>query len=167
MRRWITLGMMTLLAAALFSQVLAQSGTAATLPPFIAALRADMELIADEVFGSGQRPELWTGSADTTSPSIIADIWFDNEQLADEVFGRGQRPADWIGATSSNPALVTRNVRHDLEVLADAVGGTDVRPPGWTGAAPFHRCSRTVLNLVYLLETVYATGIRTAPDTPG
>lgn len=129
---------------------------------FLANLRSDLETLADFTFGGGTRPDSWTGNTDVTAPTIIADIWFDNEQLADKVFGQGLRPSDWISATTPNAALVVRNIRHDLELSANTQIGEGLRPPQWVGASRLYGCERTVLNLVYVLETVYSI----TPNTP-
>ncbi len=121
---------------------------------FVKSLREDMELLADAVFEGG-RPATWTGNTALDSPTVVADLWFDNEQLADAVFGAGVRPPDWIGATTSNAELVTRNIRHDLELAADTALGIGTRPDGWQGAGAIYRCNRTLLNTVYLLNTLY------------
>ncbi len=159
MKRWT--GFVLLAAVAIWllvSSVLAQQTPFQT---FLGDLRNDMELLADRVYGARIRPEAnetaqgWTGNSDVASLTIVADVWYDNEQLADAIFGAGQRPAEWLGATSGNPALVARNVRHDLELAANTFIGVDLRPDGWRGAALFHTCNRTILNLLYLLNTVY------------
>jgi hypothetical protein len=120
-------------------------------------IRTDMEILADRVFGGGSRPDFWTGNLDTTSPNMLADLWFDNEVLADAVFGSGTRPDGWIGATTNNPRLVARNIRHDLELSADAWLGAGSRPGDWVGGVPAYRCSRTVMNSLYILDFFYNT----------
>jgi len=119
--------------------------------------RADLEVLADSVFGLGNRPETWTGNYDVNTTTMIADLWFDNEQLANQIFGVDTRPQDtWFGATSPNPALIIRNVRHDLEISANQVLGLNVRPQEWRGAAKIVTCSRTLQNLVDMLTQFYA-----------
>lgn len=125
-------------------------------------LRNDMELLADRVFGGGSRPDNWLGTTDFTADNMLADLWVDNEILADAVFGAGVRPAGWIGATSRNAELVARNLRHDLEIAADEWLGEGQRPEEWVGGPVLTRCSRTVMNTVYLLGEFY--GVR--PETP-
>jgi hypothetical protein len=155
---WLAFALLTL---GLAVSVLAQQQTVSTTnqaPDLLALLsdiRADQEVIADFVFGGGSRPATWIANRDVSSPSIVADSWFNNEQIAEEVFGAGRRPLVWIGATSSNALIVIRNVRHDLELAADAVFGADQRPPNWTGGPRLFRCSRTIMNTVRLLETLY------------
>ncbi len=152
--------------AAVFANVAAQTTISTRnqnqFQTFLANLRSDLEMLADFTFGGGARPDAWTGNADVNTPTIIADLWFDNEQLADQIFGQGMRPPDWIGATTPNAALVVRNIRHDLELSAETQIGTGLRPPNWVGANKLYSCERTVLNLVYLLETVY----NITPTTP-
>lgn len=159
MKRWTGFVLLAAIAAwILVSSVLAQQTPFQT---FLTNVRNDIELLADRVYGARIRPEAdenaqgWTGNSDVASQTIVADIWYDNEQLADAIFGVGQRPADWLGATSGNPELVARNVRHDLEIAANAFIGVDLRPDGWRGAALYHTCSRTILNILYLLNTFY------------
>lgn len=140
-------------------------------------IRHDLELLADFVFGGGERPEgLWLGNTDFTSESMLADLWLDNEQLADELYGVGLRPGDWIGATSRNADLVARNLRHDLEKAATDFfsGNLDVeapvevgpqenlRPDDWIGGPRITECSRTLMNIVLVLGESF--GVR--PTTP-
>jgi hypothetical protein len=159
--RWVqrlAFGLLMLAAAVtgLAQQQPASTGVQALdLSALLRDIRADQEVMADFVFGGGSRPTTWVSNRDVNSPSIIADSWFNNEQLADQVFGTGQRPLVWIGATSSNALIVVRNVRHDLELTADAVFGAGQRPPNWTGGPRLFRCSRTIMNTVQLLETLY------------
>lgn len=121
----------------------------------LANTRADQETLADRVFGLGVRPEDWLGTDDFDNPAYLADLWFDNERMADALYGQGTRPEDWISATTQIPDLVARNIRHDLELMADTEFGTDLRPAEWIGAGPLPTCDRTLLNAVYLLDTVY------------
>ncbi|MBZ0296972.1 MAG: hypothetical protein K8L99_30710, partial [Anaerolineae bacterium] len=65
-------------------------------------LRADLELLANEVLGLEQRPAGWTFNTDQTTATFISDLWFDNELLANEIFGETTRPADWFGANNSS-----------------------------------------------------------------
>lgn len=138
------------------------AATALAIPPkqenllqlSVQQIRQDTELLGDLVFGGGERPETWTGNTDLGSPNVLADLWFDHEQLADAVFGQGVRPEGWIGATTSNPTLVARNIRHDIELIADELIG-DNRPDDWQGTDRLVRCSRDILNTVYLLQTYF------------
>ncbi|NDJ60192.1 MAG: hypothetical protein GYB67_03655, partial [Chloroflexi bacterium] len=116
--------------------------------------RQDMEVLADTVFGVGQRPLAWTGDNDLESPTFQIDLWFDNEQLADEVFGLNVRPDTWLGAPVPAPAAIARNVRHDLELTADQVLGGS-RPVEWRGGPPVQRCSRELQNILDLLAQFY------------
>src|SRR5690606_34107077 len=125
--------------------------------------QADVELLADEVFGVDTRPESWTNNEDVESPVFVVDLWLNNELLADELFGDGGRPDEWFGATSSNPEILGRNIRHDLELLADQIYGSAFdRPEAWSGAGSIYRCSRTVQNLVRILDASY----NVRPNTP-
>ncbi len=124
---------------------------------FLLEARNDLEALANEVIGIGERPETWKGNEDLSSEVFVPDLWFDNEQLADSVFDVGQRPANWFSlpADPANTTLISRNVRHDLELMADAIFGEQVRPDAWNGAAQIYRCSRTTQNTVRLLDTIY------------
>lgn len=128
-------------------------------------LRNDLEALADRVYGGGQRPPGWTGNADVNASTIIADIWFDHELIADAVFTVGVRPPDWISATTSDTELLLRNIRHDIELASDTFIGLNLRPDGWIGAEPFHRCSRTIMNLLYLLRIFYSQTSSVSPAT--
>lgn len=127
-----------------------------TEPTFEAAVRADIELMADEAFGVGIRPETWTGNTDPETGNYIADLFYDNEQLADRVFGMGVRPDDWFGASSPTPSLIVRNIRHDLELTAsEFYGSRTARPVGWIGAPAIVRCDRALQNIVLILDRDY------------
>ncbi len=129
------------------------------LQRFQVQIRADMELLAEEVFGAGLRPDTWTGNSNVNTPNFSADLFFDNEQLADTVFGIGQRDDNWFGITSADPELVARNIRHDLELTATRFRGGEGRPFGWIGAPKIYTCSQSLQNLVRILEREY--GVRT------
>lgn len=124
--------------------------------------RADLEQLANDVLGAGQRPPTWTFNVNNVnSPTFIADMWYDNEQLADQIFGK-ERPAGWAGApTTQNPLIVVRNIRHDLELAADAHYGLGQRPAGWRGGPPITACDRAVQNLVQILATAYTYNFQT------
>lgn len=130
---------------------------------FLLETRADLELLGNGVLGEGVRPQTWTFNFDANAQSFIADLWFDNEQLADTIFGVGQRPPDWIGATSSNAVIVARNLRHDVERAADTFYAQRglTRPPEWRGANAIFRCTRTIQNIVMLLDNLYAVRPKT------
>lgn len=153
--RWSLLG--TLIAIVVFGTVLA-------VPPLqenlfqlsLLELRNDVEIVADRVFGGANRPEGWTGETDVTSESAtLAGLYLDNELLADEIFGMRLRPRDWIGATTNNAEIVARNIRHDLELSADAFIGEDLRPEEWIGGPLLYRCSRSLMNTVYILDSEF------------
>jgi hypothetical protein len=135
---------------------------------FLSDMRFDLELLADAQFGIGVRSESWTFNDQPNSKTFIADLWYDNEQLADAIFGPGVRPPagwpngtapdSWIGATSSNAIIVARNIRHDLELSAEAFYSGAVsedRPAGWRGADRIYSCSRSLQNLVTLMDVFY------------
>lgn len=151
-RRLIQL-MLILLPLALIGTAMAQPivGT----ETFIFDTRADMELLADEVFGEGIRPEGWTGNVETTSPTTLGDLWYDNELLADEIFEDPDRPEDWAGATVASATIISRNVRHDLELSADEFFGLNTRPDTWRGAPAIIRCDRTLQNNLEMLARFY------------
>ncbi|MCU0496613.1 MAG: hypothetical protein MUF87_04585 [Anaerolineae bacterium] len=129
---------------------------------FLLNLESDLNTLADEVY-SGSRPFSWIVNEDVTSTKFTADLWFNTEQLADEVFGLGIRPPEWFGATTANAELLARNVRHDIELIADQVyGDPDLRPEGWVGARPVFRCSRTIQNILRILDIEF----NTRPETP-
>lgn len=127
--------------------------------------RADLETLANQVFGEGQRPPAWTFNVNNvTSTTFVADMWFDNEQVADQLFNKS-RPPGWIGApTTKDPLIVVRNVRHDLELAADQEYGLNNRPTGWRGGPSLFRCDRTLQNLVGLLTNVFGVKFTTAQD---
>jgi hypothetical protein len=124
-------------------------------PDFLFDVRADLETLADTVFGVEVRPDGWKANFESTSASMGADAWYDGELLADEVFGAGVRPAGWLGATIVSPAALGRNTRHDLELSATTAFGTTARPETWRGAAPIFSCDRTLQNLVLVLANFY------------
>ncbi len=126
-------------------------------------IRVDLEILADDVRGEGDRPEGWTFNVDGASPTFISDLWFDNELLANEIFGAG-RPPGWFGAPVPRQFIVARNVRHDLELAADAHFGGPNRPEEWNGAPPVYTCPRDLQNLVMLLGDVYGVILAT-PET--
>ena len=94
------------------------------------------------------------------------NLWYDNELLADVVFGAGERPENWFSATTLNRDLLVRNVRHDLELTADEVFNGPIRPAFWQGASPLFRCSRTIQNLVRIIDVEYGTPFTTPVTTP-
>ncbi len=134
---------------------------------FLLNTRADVERLADEVLGAGNRPQTWTFNInDTSSQTYLSDLWFDNEQLAAQIFG-ADRPPGWIGApVTQDPVVVARNIRHDLEISAEQVFGPGNRPPDWRGGPALFRCDRAIMNAVRLLQTAYGVQFTTAENTP-
>lgn len=133
---------------------------------FLANTRDDLERLATEVFGGeDQRPPEWTRNEDLAAPTFAVDLWVNNELIANEVFGGDVRPQPWFGATSATPEILARNVRHDLEQTADQVfGGVRNRPEEWIGAPAVYRCSRTLQNVLRVLDVSY--GVRaTTPNS--
>ncbi|MEO0561301.1 MAG: hypothetical protein AAF125_04270 [Chloroflexota bacterium] len=115
---------------------------------FTSALRADIELAANDALGAGVRPPDWTANIDNTSEDYIADLWYDKELLANVIFGENTRPPDWLSVTVDRADILARNTRFDLEILADNIyGGTEIRPPTWSGAADIYTCAREIQNL--------------------
>ncbi len=139
----------------------APSSQSGSFGDFVFDIRADLELLANEVIGPEQRPPGWTFNSNLASATAIADLWFDNELLANVLYGEGARPADWLGVTSQRVELVARNVRHDLELSATQSFGGSNRPPEWRGAAPILRCGRTLQNVLALLNTFFNVQTRT------
>ncbi len=124
--------------------------------------RADLELLADKVLGSGIRPQDWSSNTNLKSPTVVSDLWYDNELLANAVFGPDIRPPAWIGAPIPVNEIIARNVRHDLELSADDVYGRGQRPPEWRGAAKILQCDRTLQNVLSMLNQYYSV----RPTTP-
>lgn len=152
-RLWMILAVaLTALVSASIAAPLRQESL---LQRFLVDIRADMELLAEEVFGAGERPESWTSNGNVNTPNYNADLFFDNEQLADAIFGVGERPADWFGITSADPELVARNIRHDLELSAQTFRRDSGRPFGWVGAPRIYTCDRALQNLVRILDREY------------
>jgi hypothetical protein len=114
--------------------------------------RKDMELLADQQIGIGQRPVGWNGEVSPYEPQIALLTRADLELLATTLINPERRPSAWTGAFASTPYAVARDVRYDLEVLADVVYGRDNRPTGWLGGDPLMRCNRATQTLVALLE---------------
>jgi hypothetical protein len=123
-------------------------------------MRVDLEILADDTLGEGNRPEGWTFNVDGESATFISDLWFDNELLANEIFGAG-RPPEWLGAPVPRQQIVARNVRHDLELAATTHFGGAERPQDWNGASPLFQCSRELQNFVSLLSDVYGVILQT------
>ena len=121
------------------------------------SVRGDLERLADETQGLGNRPPSWIGNTDLNSPDLTADTLSDMERLADTLLGQGVRPEGWNGTISSSISVSYRNLRQDLELLADAAPniGEGVRPNGWQGTDTLVRCSADVQNLVLVLQQAY------------
>ncbi len=167
----LSLALLAVFAVLSLSALMTAYTTISASPPaqanllqlFLLNTQADLELLADEVFGVDTRPESWTNNEDLESPVFVVDLWLNNELLADELLGDGSRPDEWFGATSSNAEILGRNIRHDLELLADQVYGSVLdRPEAWSGAGSIYRCSRTLQNLVRILDASY----NVRPNTP-
>lgn len=152
-RRWLLLLLVCLPVVVLIGGSIwaAPAAQDLLLENFIFDTRADLEILADEVYGIGSRPETWTFSTDAAAPTAASDLWFDSEQVANTVYGIDTRPPEWFGATVAAPRILSRNVRHDIEIAADEVFGGATRPVEWRGAAPIVRCDRTLQNTVDLL----------------
>jgi hypothetical protein len=121
------------------------------------AVRGDLERLADESQGLGNRPSGWIGNTDLNSSDLAAGTLTDMGSLADTLLGQGVRPEGWNGTFSSSLSTSYRNLRQDLELLADATPnmGEGVRPNGWQGADSLIRCSADVQNLVVILQQAY------------
>jgi hypothetical protein len=118
--------------------------------------RADLEVLATEVFAGEARPEGWTGNFNVDAVTVVSDLWFDNELLANQLFGEGNRPDTWISATALLAPILARNVRHDLEIAADFFFQGPERPTDWRGSVPIVRCDRTLQNAVALLDEFFS-----------
>ncbi len=127
--------------------------------------RADLELLADAVLGTGVRPPEWTGNTDLSSPTVASDLWFDNELLANAIFGPDLRPPEWIGASVPVMEIIARNARHDLELAADDFFGKNQRPDGWRGTTAIIHCDRTLQNTLTLLDRYYSIQSNTPKST--
>lgn len=149
--RWLIMIIVLMLVGIVWA---APPGQANLFQLFLSNIRSDVEQLANDVFGAEERPEAWTGTTQLDAPNYIGDLWLDNELLAIAIFGETDRPEDWFGATTRQPELLVRNIRHDLELSADQIYG-DVRPTEWKGAGPIYRCSRSLQNLVRLMDVLY------------
>lgn len=141
----------------------ALSPAAAEALPLILRARADLELLADQAFGVGVRPDGWNGSMDSNDAQFPLLVRFDLEVMAGNLLGADLRPAGWFGSVVSVPLAFARDIRHDLELLADqVVGAPTIRPAGWQGDDPYMRCDRATQALVTLLGR---QGISISVDT--
>jgi|GEM_PF-432799 len=133
MFRWgllLTL-MLLIIGATMASPSYQETDTGDELLTRISDLRNNTELLADNVFGNGERPDDWSGNDDPQSESAVEDLFDDNELLADEVFD-GERPIGWISFRTDDDDLASRHVRSNVELLADEVFNA-IRPTGWVG----------------------------------
>ncbi|MBN8618812.1 MAG: hypothetical protein J0L63_07890 [Anaerolineae bacterium] len=162
MRRYILVSILVMVLAAVG---IVQAQQINNFTAFVLDIRTDLEYLANEAIGEGQRPEGWTFNInDTGSPTYVADLWFDNEQLAAAIFGT-ERPQGWIGApVTQDPAIVARNIRHDLELTANQVISPNTRPEAWQGGPALFQCERTVMNTVQVLRTALRATITTPED---
>jgi len=135
--------------------------------PVLIRVRADLEALASETYGLGQRPEGWSGSIDTNDPQMGLLARLDLEILSGLIHSATERPAGWFGAVASTPFAIARDVRHDMELLADTVLGFNVRPSAWQGDEPLMRCNRATQSLVGLLLQggVFSVTIETTSPT--
>ena len=114
--------------------------------------RTDLEVLANQELGNGQRPAGWSGSLDVNNPQLAILIRLDLELLMAASVGLDHIPENWFGPSPGTHYTIARDIRHDLETLADAAGEMNLRPPGWAGDDPVMRCDRSTQNLVLLLE---------------
>lgn len=120
----------------------------------LAAVRGDLERLADERLGLNTRPPGWVGNRDRTSTTQIGDLFLDLNLLADDQLGTGERPAGWIGVVTVSPGVSALNLRHDLELLGDAFYARE-RPRGWQGVNPAGRCLPLLQTLKFVVEQNY------------
>ncbi len=122
--------------------------------PLLAAARADLESLANELLGDGARPAGWTSSYDVSAMSFALDLRLDLETLAGNQLSPDERPGGWLGAVPGTAWSIARDIRHDLELLADHLLGEGVRPAIWVGGDPLMRCDRALQAMVtWLLRT--------------
>lgn len=120
----------------------------------LAAVRGDLERLADERLGLNTRPAGWIGNRDRTSTTLIGDLFLDINLLSDDQLGVGERPAGWIGVVTTSPGISALNLRHDLELLGDSFYAQE-RPRGWQGVDPAGRCLPLVQTLKFTVEQNY------------
>jgi len=140
-----------------------ETGLLDQLPDLVLATRGDLERLADETLGLGNRPDSWIGNRDINSPTLSADNFSDLARLADELLGDDRRPEGWIGNFSSSAPVAYRSIRHDLELLADVQLGEGSRPRGWQGEDPLTRCNPLVQNLVLVVQQNFEFEITASP----
>jgi len=114
-------------------------------------VRADLELLTNEQFGVGSRPEGWSGNADATNPQLGLLARLDLELLYGGLVDITTRPVGWFGAVGSTPLAIARDTRHDIELMADLFYGPGTRPTGWRGGDPLFKCNRATQTLIALL----------------
>jgi hypothetical protein len=120
--------------------------------PILITVTADIELLADQVYGAGNRPEGWSTNMSASDPQLPVFLRLNLEIMAENVFGANQRPPGWFGTVFSAPLAIARDLRHDLELVADQViGAPTIRPAGWQGDNPLMRCDRATQALITLL----------------
>lgn len=129
-------------------------------------VRRDLEALANDRLGVGQRPAGWTGDLEWTNPEIPLLTRLDIELLASTLINPDTRPSDWIGTVASTPYAVARDGRHDLELLADLVYGKGQRPVSWGGGDPLLKCSRSTQTLISLLERGGVYNLQIDPNDP-
>lgn len=122
------------------------------------AVRGDLERLADETQGLGNRPPSWIGNTDLNSPDLAADTLSDLERLADVILEQDVRPEGWNGLISSSQSVSYRSLRQDVELLADSAPsiGEGIRPNGWQGTDSLIRCNSDIQNLVSVLRQAYS-----------
>ena len=137
----------------------------------LAAVRGDLERLADEILGVGTRPGGWLRNMDVTSASFDSDIQHDVALLASERLGGNVRPDDWRGQLASDRWRNAVDLRQDLELLATASYNAETRPFGWQGWQ-LARCDRDLYTLAWMMQRRYAetlfdlqTQIATASST--
>ncbi len=125
----------------------------AEIADILLAGRNDLELLANAVFGSAERPASWSGSYDIDDDQMALLLRLDLENLATSVTENAEmRPPGWFGVVPSVSFATARDIRHDIELLADVVIQPSVRPPGWLGDDPYMRCPRATQSLVAVLQ---------------
>ncbi len=140
----------------------------AALDELFLAVRGDIERLANELYGTNDRPVNWSGNADPESPLLAADNAADIDLLAEDQLG-DERPPGYSGLASPNSTISFRRQRRDLELLADALFEGDIttdRPRGWQGREyPFRRCVDLTQNLTLALLANYPEFILPELDT--
>lgn len=115
-------------------------------------IRRDLEVMADDQFGVGTRPEGWNVGVNQYDLQLTLLTRSDLELMASTLINPESRPRGWMSAFDSTEFAEARDVRYDLELLADLIYGVNNRPQGWVGGDPLLRCNRATQALVNLLE---------------